>query len=137
MVYCIYTGASVIVPDAKAGDLAADARLQTYLRALREGKTTCPLVDRSLDIITSSLNSKDPYTSPSSVEQNRADTTAMASGDILMGRNYLPAFPYRDMQVDFSGDPQFVGMDVDPFSLLDSFPENHLDSVTGEWYMPS
>ncbi|CAK7216506.1 hypothetical protein SCUCBS95973_002821 [Sporothrix curviconia] len=58
MAYCVYTGASVLVQDVKQGcDAAAAAKIQTFLRALRLGVASCPLVRRSLDIITASLGS--------------------------------------------------------------------------------
>ena len=55
MAYCMYTAASVLIYDVKAGDLVATQALETLMRALRCGVATCPIVHRSLDIITSSL----------------------------------------------------------------------------------
>ncbi|KJR88101.1 uncharacterized protein SPSK_07014 [Sporothrix schenckii 1099-18] len=61
MAYCVYTGASVLVQDMKQSrhrrrqDTAAASKIQTFLRALRQGMASCPLVRRSLDIITASL----------------------------------------------------------------------------------
>ena len=52
------------------------------------------------------------------------------------GRNYLPAFPYRDVQVDYTNVGDFAIMDLDSFSLLDCFPENHIMEGTSEWYNP-
>ncbi len=112
-----------MVQDVKLGDLEATRRIQTYVRALTQGVTTCPLVQRSLDIITNSLRSRPTYIAP------------QEDGVDAVSRNYLPAFPYREMQIDFA-EAQLGPMDIDAFSMLDSFPEQHLDHVT-EWYMPS
>lgn len=55
MAYCIYTAASVAVQDVNAGDVIAAHKMQTLLRALRAGITTCPMLQRSLDIIINNL----------------------------------------------------------------------------------
>ncbi|CAK7231112.1 hypothetical protein SEUCBS140593_007815 [Sporothrix eucalyptigena] len=214
MAYCVYTGASVLVQDVKQGDVAAGAKIQTFLRALRLGVASCPLVRRSLDIITASLgaetssaasqqppnekevvvvessesDSPSPPAAPNIIPPNvmMDQPTLMtgtpapldnssSAGNPLMMRNYLPAFPYYHTQLDFSdavgggiatdnsgmntasnipqnmansgsnvpgsgvgGDVyDLSAMDIDAFSLLDCFPENHLDSATAaSWYMP-
>ncbi|CAK7207287.1 hypothetical protein SEUCBS139899_010097 [Sporothrix eucalyptigena] len=214
MAYCVYTGASVLVQDVKQGDVAAGAKIQTFLRALRLGVASCPLVRRSLDIITASLgaetssaasqqppnekevvvvessesDSPSPPAAPNIIQPNvmMDQPTLMtgtpapldnssSAGNPLMMRNYLPAFPYYHTQLDFSdavgggiatdnsgmntasnipqnmansgsnvpgsgvgGDVyDLSAMDIDAFSLLDCFPENHLDSATAaSWYMP-
>ena len=118
-----------MVQDVKLGDVEAARKIQTYVRALQQGVTNCPLVQRSLDIITNSLQSPHPHLTPREENSNTGHES-------LMSRNYLPAFPYRDMQVEYS-QAQIGTMNLDAFSMLDNFPENHLDSVTGEWYMPS
>jgi hypothetical protein len=124
MAYCIYTAASAMIQDVKAGDLDTTAKMRTLLRALEGGKATCPVVQRSLDIINNSLHS--PLTEPPS----SIDTT-----DGLV-RNYLPAFPYPDAQIDCTNEGNFRTMDLNAFSLLDCFPENHIVEGTSEWYMP-
>ncbi|OAA55544.1 Transcription factor [Niveomyces insectorum RCEF 264] len=207
MAYCVYTGASVMVQDVKLGDEAASRKIQTFLRALRLGVTSCPLVQRSLDIITESLRGQPagggppPQTAGNSGNNNINNNTrssssnssssggdgndtsdgsngngngnlnvinntssgnsgnilsttinadaATATGatqapglppDALLMRNYLPAFPYYNTQIDLDGavgDPyNMAAMDIDAFSLLECFPENHLDNATAEWYMP-
>lgn len=131
MAYCIYTGASVIVHDVKAGDLDASRKMQTFLRALQQGTITCPLLQRSLDIINNCLHTDVPrYASNNPAENSLNAITA----------NYLPAFPYLDLQVGGNLSNQATnlsGMDLDAFSLLDCFPENHINTTTGEWYLPS
>lgn len=126
--YCIYTGASVMVQDVKVGDVHAGIMMQTFLRALKQGQRTCPLLQRSMEIINNGLRSEMPrFTS----------TNGQPDPDNLLTRNYLPAFPYRDFQMEFSHANQMSGgMDLDSFSLLDSYPENHIDTGIGSWYMP-
>ncbi len=133
-----------MVQDVRLGDVEAARRIQTYVRALQQGVTTCPLVQRSLDIITGSLNAQQPPAHGNSVVPTTAASSTTTrdhmavTAEIVTARNYLPAFPYRDLQVDMYADAaQLAAMDIDAFSLLDSFPEHHLDNVTGEWYMPS
>ncbi|KAE8153537.1 fungal-specific transcription factor domain-containing protein [Aspergillus avenaceus] len=114
--YCIYTGASVMMQDIKRGDYDAQVKLQTFLQALRQGTTTCPIVQRSLHIITNSL---------------RADTTSIPNADLAeapagqtpLVRSYLPAFPYRDLDINYHVDLNQGNMDLDGFTLLDCFPE--------------
>ncbi|KAL4757110.1 uncharacterized protein BDW70DRAFT_118698 [Aspergillus foveolatus] len=124
MSYCIYTGVLVMIKDAKSGDLDANGKIQTFLRALKGGIKTCPLIQRSLVIINNSLQSRTPklataYDIP----------TESCSGTA----NYLPAFPYTDMAATshFTTDRNSAGMDLDGFSFLDSFPEQHISTTTG------
>lgn len=126
--YCIYTGASIIVPDVKAGDLEASTKMQTFLRALHGGVATCPLVQRSIDIITNSLD-------PEREELETPRGPAAPAEDVASGR-YLPAFPFPDTQSAFSVEPTVGGLDLDAFTLLDCFPEYHTTSAEAEWYMP-
>jgi hypothetical protein len=131
MAYCIYTGASIMMQDVKRGDVEANIKMQTFLHALRQGITTCPVVQRSLDIITNGLRSDNMAAVP-------ALSDSQAPGESLAACNYLPAFPYRDLDIDYTGDTNSKGMDLDGFSLLDCFPENHFDSmdVRGAWFAP-
>ena len=134
--YCAYTGASVLVQDVKLGDVVAVRKVQTYIRALRQGVTTCPLIQRSLDIITSSLHSSEARVT---VHGSGGPGPGGPGGHIKsdpadVGRNYLPAFPYPQVQIDPA---ETSTVDVDAFSFLDCFPENYLDHVAGGWTMPS
>ena len=117
-----------MVPDVKRGDVAASRTIQTYIRALQQAVTTCPVVQRSLDIITSGLQVPQAHETTRSGDENGSET--------VHGQNYLPAFPYRDAQAN-TAETQAGGVDLDAFSFLDCFPENHLDNVTGEWYLPT
>lgn len=128
MAYCIYTGASVMIKDVKAGDLEASSKMQTFLRALKQGTKTCPLLQRSLDIINNSLNSNPPRFAQSNDNAPAEDPVAA---------NYLPAFPYLDPEVTnhLTTDQNSSSMDLDAFSFLDSFPEQNINTATGEWYL--
>ncbi|KFY89941.1 hypothetical protein V500_05394 [Pseudogymnoascus sp. VKM F-4518 (FW-2643)] len=125
MAYCIYTGASAMVQDVKSGELEAKVKMSTFLRALKGGLKTCPILQRSIDIISNSLQGSQSWVPE--IDNSAPDNS---------GRNYLPAFPYRDAQMDPSNETNYSFIDLDAFALLDSFPENHIDAVTGEWYLP-
>lgn len=125
MAYCIYTGASVLVPDVNAGDHDAKSKINTFLRALKGGLKTCPIVQRSIDIINIGLK---PAGHSKTVDANDlGPDTAVC--------NYLPAFPYGDNQLDASDENYFNMADGDAFTLLDSFPDHHIDATMGEWYL--
>lgn len=126
MAYCIYTGASAIIQDVKGGDHLASRKMETFLRALRGGLSTCPVVQRSLDIINSSL-------------QKPTSALSQPIGDATEGhaQNYLPAFPNHDSQVDLATGNNLATSDLDAFNFLDCFPENHIDMDLGEWYLPA
>ncbi|KAK6066776.1 Nitrogen assimilation transcription factor nirA 3 [Seiridium cupressi] len=111
--YCIYTSASVMVQDAKAGDALASRKTETFLRALNVAAKTCQLIQRSLDIITNSLNAEG--TRPAAVGKSN-----QTSENNLLNRQYLPAFLYRDAQINFPS------------------TSNHMEnSSTRNWYLPS
>jgi hypothetical protein len=134
MAYCIYTAASVMMQDVKTGDIDANIKMQTFLHALRQGITTCPVVQRSLDIITSGLRADAVNLGASRM----SNVGGIRPGESIVRRNYLPAFPYRDLDMGMRMDSNGPSLDLDGFSLLDSFPENHLDSMTpGEWFLPA
>lgn len=120
-----------MMQEVKTGDLEASVKMQTFLNALRQGITTCPIVQRSLDIITEGLRSDSLSSAPS-----RANNTGVDEG--LMPRNYLPAFPYRGFDMYNAVDTSLGGVDLEDFSMLDSFPENHFDTLNGSgaWFMP-
>lgn len=114
-----------MVQDVKSGDLEAKVKMSTFLRALKGGLKTCPIVQRSIDIINNSLQGSQAW-----VPEIEIDNPAAPDNSV---RNYLPAFPYRDAQMDPSNEANYSFIDLDAFALLDSFPENHIDAVTGEW----
>ena len=131
MAYCIYTAASVTMQDIKTGDEGAQSKMQTFLKALQEGITTCPIVQRSLDIITDGL--RGPLSAPS-----QSQPSGVLTGSLYQERNYLPAFPYPNMDTDHSMYTSHGAADTDNFPLLDCFPETLYDGLGSEsdWFFP-
>ncbi|KAL1843762.1 hypothetical protein VTK73DRAFT_2736 [Phialemonium thermophilum] len=147
MGYCIYTGASVLIHDVKTGDVDAGRKMETFLRALRHSSTTMPVLQRSLSIINNCLEMGVSTYAPGSSSNNGSSISGSSgseppvesSSDALatMTGNYLPAFPYLDLHVGAEAGGSAMdlsGMNLDGFSLLDSFPENHISTTTAEWY---
>jgi len=124
--YCVYTGASVVVPDVNAGDLGASAKMQTFLRALQGGVETCPIVQRSIDIINSNLT-------PQMQNLDTFSSTGTDNAEQAAGR-YLPAFPVPQSEINFDIDWSAENLDMDSFSLLNCFPEFTTTSLDPELY---
>lgn len=141
MAYCIYTGASVMTHDVKTGDAEARGKMQTFLRALQHGMVACPLLQRSFDIISNSLRPDNMRPSPDATTIPKDDGRNHITTSNFMAANYLPAFPYVDPPVyaSFGTDDTVnrTSMDLDAFPFLDCFPENHIDTTTSEWYIPT
>lgn len=122
MGYCIYTGASVSLEDAKKTSNADHPTLRTFLRALNCSMKRCRLLERSLNIIIKEM-SRSFYTGslPSGESPRNEDATAPSG--------YIPAFPYIDPigtgDIDF--DWYFSGADTSSMNLLDCFPESQMD----------
>lgn len=138
MAYCIYTGASTIIQDVKSGDAVARHSMNTFLRALEGGCTTCPIVQRSINIIMNSLENTSVSTKATSNLQFDSVSNNNSGNAANLARNYPPAFPQYNWQteaLDQIGTSTL--MDSDALFLLDCFPENHIDSGVNEWYMPS
>lgn len=131
MAYCLYTGASVMMQDVNAGDLEANVKMMTFLEALEEGTKTCPIVQRSLDIIKSGLT---PNSAPGLIFSQ--DTSAIDQAPLASG--YLPAFPHCGPEVGNGPDMTLGSVEWDGVSMLDSFPETQYDdlSATGTWFFP-
>ena len=126
MAYCIYTGASAIMKDVKDGKNDAKARMETFLRALRGALGTCPVVQRSIDIINNSLQ-----------QRQTGGQAAMVNNDVAeVTPGYLPAFPNHDPQLDIGNMANLGSVAFDAFAFLDCFPENSMNMDIGEWYMP-
>ena len=121
MGYCIYTGASAILEDAKKGHENAHSTLRTFLRALNSGMRRCPLLERSLKIIVKGLN-QTRSEGARSVAIGQAETPIAMNG-------YIPAFPYIDPAVpfDFDMNPFLNGTDMGAIPVLDCFPEMQMD----------
>lgn len=129
MGYCIYTGASAVLEDAKTSNQGvAHPVLRTFLRALNTGMRRCPLLERSLNIIARSLNraSSIQHHQPSSGTDSHIEhssTTATDPGE--HSNSYIPAFPYLDpdMSFDYSMNPHSGDYGTNPIASLDCFPE--------------
>ncbi|KAK7192588.1 fungal specific transcription factor [Paraphaeosphaeria sporulosa] len=134
MGYCIYTGASAILEDAKSsGQGAAHPVLRTFIRALQSGTRRCPLLERSLKIIIKGLSRVPPQQDnlPSRDVNNSYSNTrlSVATGGAPVNP-YIPAFPYLGLepQFDFGMDPYFNDHNINPMALLDCFPEIQMDN---------
>lgn len=121
MGYCIYTGASAILEDAKNNQGAAHPTMQTFLRALNGGMRKCPLLERSLHIIIKGLKRASEH---HAVPDQRG--VASASFDT---NSYIPAFPYFDTMSpnDMDMDVYLNSMNIDAMATLDCYPELQID----------
>ncbi|KAH7385407.1 fungal-specific transcription factor domain-containing protein [Phaeosphaeria sp. MPI-PUGE-AT-0046c] len=123
MGYCIYTGASVSLEDAKKTSNAEHPTLKTFLRALNCGMKRCRLLERSLNIIIKEMSRSFYASSLPGYEVANNELATAPSG-------YIPAFPYIDPigtgeEIDF--DWYFSGANTDSMNLLDCFPETQMD----------
>jgi hypothetical protein len=121
MGYCIYTGASVSLEDAKETNNPDHPTLRTFLRALNAGMRRCSLLERSLNIIIKKM-SHAFYEDGLLRRAGTEDAAPETSG-------YIPAFPYIDPMgnggVNF--DWYASGADSGAMNLLDCFPETQMD----------
>lgn len=143
MGYCIYTGASAILEDAKNGKGTANATLKTFLRALNTAMRRCPLLERSLKIIVKSLNrpptgAQHPHGSNSTFQSGNVNSNPRQEVDMaaIATNGYIPAFPYLgpSADMDFDMNDFFAGRDVGSMAMLDCYPEMQMD--LGELIMP-
>lgn len=126
MAYCIYTAASVRVQKLSVYNDDTTSSLSVFLRALKGGLSTCPVLSRSLEIINNSLGSL----------KARNEQSTVAEVD-LAGNSYLPAFPAYDLQMNPAEIAGAGPIDQDAFMLLDCFPESHIDAINNDWYIPT
>lgn len=114
-----------MMQDVKRGDSEANFKMMTFLKALKQGISTCPLVQRSLDIITNGLQS----------EVNTNTETALE--DVITDQSYLPAFPYYDPSLSNNAGLYQQGIAFDD-PLLDCFPEAHFsnEETSRTWFYP-
>ncbi|KAI1747601.1 fungal-specific transcription factor domain-containing protein [Xylaria castorea] len=117
MGYCIYTGASAILEEAKSHKGNAFATLQTFLRVLNIGMKKCPMLKRSLDIIIRGLSRVNEQSNPSA-DQAQLDT-ALAS---------ISTFPCYQSTMGIEFDVNLYPGDSYLNPGLDCFPELHMAS---------
>ncbi|GKU21412.1 unnamed protein product [Fusarium langsethiae] len=122
MGYCIYTGASAVLEDAKNNDGATHPTMQTFLRALNRGMAKCPLLERSLHIIVKGL--KRAPVQRTTPDQSLSDNAVFATIN-----SYIPAFPYLDpvSPNDFDMGAYINSMSMDAMASLDCYPELQID----------
>jgi hypothetical protein len=122
MGYCIYTGASVSLEDAKKTSNSAHPTLRTFLRALNSGMRRCRLLERSLNIIIKEMSHSFHDQAMFGGRQSLNEAATATSG-------YIPAFPYIDPAGanDFDLDSYFNGTDMSSMHVLDCFPEMQMD----------
>ncbi|KAF4457234.1 hypothetical protein F53441_798 [Fusarium austroafricanum] len=122
MGYCIYTGASAVLEDAKNNDGATHPTMQTFLRALNRGMAKCPLLERSLHIIVKGL--KRTPVQRTTPDQSLSDNAVSATIN-----SYIPAFPYLDpvSPNDFVMGAYINSMSMDAMASLDCYPELQID----------
>ncbi|KAH7196430.1 fungal-specific transcription factor domain-containing protein [Fusarium flagelliforme] len=118
MAYCTYTAATVVVKDMKDGRPGTKTRFETFMRALNAIRTSCPGIQRSIDILTRGLNSSDGPKTTASNEKNGVEETQSAQG-----QGQMPAFPYYDFS-------DCVETSINPFFDLDSFPQLWFDDFS-------
>lgn len=154
--YCIYTAASVLVPDANAGVSIAATRLHILLDVLRGGLTTCPVFKRSLDIINhnyvpptrsqavsetsvdtwpaadTARNQFQPFTQPISAPAVPSAESTFTFGPTAP-LNYMPAFPCLGMGLGGDDGPFMPSTLDSDLNFLDCFPESNM--AAGDWFL--
>jgi hypothetical protein len=122
MGYCIYTGASVSLEDAKKTNNALHPTLHTFLRALNSGMQRCRLLERSLNIIIKEMSYSFSAQEPPDNNSRHDDAVTITNG-------YIPAFPYLDTAsgMGFSMDNMFHEADMSSMQILDCYPEMQMD----------
>ncbi|KAI8946143.1 fungal-specific transcription factor domain-containing protein [Xylaria longipes] len=116
MGYCIYTGASAILEEAKSHKGNAFTTLQTFLRVLNAGMKKCPMLKRSLDIIIKGLSRINEPSNPSAEVQL----------DMMLPS--ISTFPCYEPTIGIEFDINSYSGDSYMNSGLDCFPELHMAS---------
>lgn len=111
----------------KDGRPGTKKRFETFMRALNAIRTSCPGIQRSIDILTRGLNSSDGPTTTASNEKGLAEETQSAPGQ----GPQMPAFPYYDFS-----DCVETGS-INPFFDLDSFPQLWFDNFSEDMLLNS
>lgn len=127
MCYCAYTAATVAVQDTRDQILGAKERLDTYLRALRATRASCPGIQRSIEIILSCVESNDK---PSSTTNNTQDSSILPP---QLPLEEMPAFPHNIGHANVLDAMDMGNIDSLPqsFLYLDSFPQESFDFADG------
>jgi hypothetical protein len=124
MAYCIYTSASVLLNDVNAGDREAGEGMHTLLRALRGGIATCPILQRSLDIITNNLRPPKSGLQPPSAQPRPQDVQSVPLGAHDLGADWFTQDHTADLSTLFGQHENATTYDPSgtiPTSLLPAF----------------
>lgn len=88
MAYCAYTAATVAMLDLHDSVEGSQARVNTFLRALYSVRTSCPGIQRSIDIVIKGFE----Y----SRQSKSSGPSKSISGDTPGQPDPLPAFPIQE-----------------------------------------
>jgi len=113
MAYCAYTAATVAMLDLHDGTEGSQARVNTYLRALYGVRTSCPGIQRSIDIIIKAFEYRKPSQPQPPTITNPVAVKRTPEPD------QLPAFPFDEFYGSAGLDP--FNQTALPFGSLDPF----------------
>ncbi|KAF2756436.1 hypothetical protein EJ05DRAFT_441135 [Pseudovirgaria hyperparasitica] len=121
MAYCAYTAATVAVEDLKQGIPGSQERVDTYMRALHGCRSSCPGIQRSIDIALRSLDSYDlPRTA--APETSRLPLEAVQPVAEIIDLS-MPAFPYPYMDASLLEASPTLDFNITQYASLDGFPQ--------------
>ncbi|KAI6864190.1 hypothetical protein KC343_g2204 [Hortaea werneckii] len=115
MAYCAYIAATVAMLDLHDHIRGSQTRLNMYLRALYSARSSCPVIQRSIDIIVKAME----YRRPRQVDLEKAPIGNQGPTD----PDPLPMFPFDEYNV-------FGTMDLQTQSTL---PFGALDPFATDW----
>lgn len=114
--YCAYTAATVAMLDLHDHIEGSQQRVNTYLRILYGVRTSCPGIQRSIDIIIDGFSRVTPA-APSTMAP--ATSQPGITQDRVEGFDMLPAFPF-DNYNDLTG-LNMSDNNAVPFGSLDAY----------------
>ena len=94
MAYCAYTAATVAMLELYDGVEGSQARVNTFLRALYCVRTSCPGIQRSIDIIIKGLE----YV-PAASSSSAASMTDVFRNPLPQPPDPLPVFPVDGVEI--------------------------------------
>lgn len=136
MAYSIYIAATIAVQDLLSQNLLTSKSIQTFLRGLESIKSSCPGIQRSIDVISkhSSSSSSLSSTNEGENEQSTIDPLSSISTEDIFDNStsivpfdQLPPFPLANMSFlnlptnDSGIESESI---ANPFVYLNSFPSD-------------
>lgn len=110
MAYCAYTAATVALLDLNDQIDGSQARLNTYLRALYSLRTSCPGIQRSIDIVIKAMSNVQPTQPAVSAPQTMPERP--------VDPGPLPMFPFDDVDAFGAHDQAALRFGtLDPFAM--------------------